>query len=91
MGATTTISVCSFSSRARCSEIWCVDPQADKSGKASVLRQVLALAGQIGHQNDLDPDGFAESQRRPAFCPREENSVRRQSDRSPDRSRSPAD
>jgi hypothetical protein len=46
--------------RARCSEIWCVDAQADPQGEAGQLRNVLELASaELGIAIDIDLSGFA--------------------------------
>ena len=47
--------------RARCSEIWCIDSEADVDGQANQLREVVALAQDLGVNIDLDADAFAAS------------------------------
>lgn len=43
----------------RCEVIWCVDSQADKDGKASQLREVIAFADEeLGITIDLDVEQF---------------------------------
>jgi hypothetical protein len=48
--------------RARCATIWCVDSQADKSGKATQLRQVTELVRELGVEIvGMDPTHFVGS------------------------------
>jgi hypothetical protein len=48
--------------RARCSQIWCVDSQADKHGRAAQLQQAIALArDELDLEIELDVGSFKES------------------------------
>lgn len=45
--------------QARCREVWCIDSQADRSGRGGVLRKVIAhVRDELGVQIDLDVERF---------------------------------